>query len=213
MTEQTEDTRSLNRDWENYQSRLKASDSTTCRDFFNELWPVAWAVVSGSHLDIPDEYKEDIVMKAINSSWDTLLASGCLEECKAFLAKIAYQKAISTKREQTADKRNESNTESVIDSTNHGEADNEQMKLENKIAEYPAEQFQLSEIYELLCSQLKTKEHLVIDGLYLKKLTPEEISEKYKIPIKSVGVLASRAIVQLNGYLDKNPQILKEISD
>lgn len=200
-------------DWPAARKKLVDYDREACHSFFKLLWKPAYLAASKRTLQLSPPEIEEVASSAIQESWEKLITLDSSQACCAYVAQVAYRRAVSLLRSKTAEKRGFNQTISLhqpLNTHGSGSSDAASATLEN-ILTFPAERsFEISELYELACSALGESERAVIDAFYLEQLSYKEISAQMNIPMGSIGTILARALKELKSFFACNPDLRKE---
>jgi len=183
--------------------KLAAYDRATCNSLFKLLWKPAYRAASRQNLRLSHPEIEEAISSAIQESWGKLIHLESSQACCAYVAQVAYRKAVSLLRSKTAEKRGLNQTVSLHQGPSEQNAessDSSNSSLENVLI-FPAERsFEIGDLYKQACSALNEFDRQIVDAFYLEELSYNEISEQMDIPIGSVGTALSRALKVLKKF-------------
>jgi DNA-directed RNA polymerase specialized sigma24 family protein len=190
---------------------LQQGDQDAWDEAFRRLYPAAFAAARHPLAALTPSEGEDIAIEALTLLLPKVKQVAAFDELRMLVITIASRKAISEKRRQLADKRGGGDLTSL-----DAMQDDETMRFE------PAEQLlthlnstDLRELSQLLDAALSTLEErpagLVRDFL-VHHLPYKELSEKYRMPIGSVGVSLARSLDKIRAHLQTMPKLWKELA-
>lgn len=185
---------------------------------FQVLYPVAFKAASHSRLGLAPVDAEDAAAEALRDLVG-LIKKQCPKDegnLRALTAALGYRKAVSLLRARTAAKRGGGQAESL-------EALEEKLGEAGSVAIAPAEEgFELLDAEDLamISSSLRNaieslgeKLGPLVEDFYYKNLTYQEIADKRGLPMGTVSVYLSRALVRIRKILERDQEEVKQLRD
>jgi DNA-directed RNA polymerase specialized sigma24 family protein len=153
---------------------------------------------------------EDVAIEALTLLMPKVSQVAEFDELRLLVVTIASRKAISEKRRQLADKRGGGEVGSL-----DAMRDDETLRFE------PAEQVvgrlspsdlrDLSRLLDAALSGLEPRNADLVRDFLMYHLSYKELSEKYKMPVGSVGVSLARSLEKIRTQLKAAPKLWKEL--
>jgi RNA polymerase sigma factor (sigma-70 family) len=190
---------------------LRRGDEKAWDEAFHRLYPPAFAAARHPLASLTPAEAEDIAIEALTLLLEKVSQVAEFDELRLLVITIASRKAISEKRRQLADKRGGGEVASL-----DAMQDDEAIRFEPaaQLASHLSDS-DLRDLSYLLDSTLATLEprqaELLRDFL-LHHLSYKELSEKYGMPIGSIGVTLSRSLGKVRGNLKTMPKLWKELA-
>jgi RNA polymerase sigma factor (sigma-70 family) len=191
---------------------LRQGDNAAWDAAFDWLWPT---VISVTQLKLgpffPSEI-EDVAIEALEELVAKVREVETIEELKPLAASIAHNRAVSLLRERFAKKRGEGKTVS-LDQPSDPSADDSNPKEppSAKAALDELGQKELASLLGELLRELKPEYRCVLEGAFLQELKQEQIAERCKLSLGSVGVYLQRARESFRKIIGRYPKLLKEL--
>src|SRR5271163_704144 len=183
---------------------LQRGDNEAWDEAFRRLYPAAFAAARHPLAALTPSEAEDIAIEALTLLLPKVKRVAAFDELRLLVITIASRKAISEKRRQLADKRGGGDLTSL-----DALQDDEAIRFE------PAERLlthlngtdlrELSLLLDTALSGLEPHQADLVRDFLMHHLPYKELSEKYRMPVGSVGVSLSRSLDKIRAHLQTNP--------
>ena len=188
-------------------TRLQSGDPFMWETAFHFLWPVAW---SAAHQRLqPDSFSpsdvEDVAVAAITEAAEQVAQVADFAELKTLTAVIAQRRAIDFVRRSQAVRRNTSATVSFEGNENLPDEE------PNPLGRLQAAE--LARFLTGLMSALPRGQRKLLFGYYVQGKTQAELAAECGMPMGTVGVTLSRALLAMREELKKQPHLAKEFEE
>jgi RNA polymerase sigma factor (sigma-70 family) len=190
---------------------LQHGDEEAWDEAFRRLYPAAFAAARHPLASLTPSEAEDIAIEALTLLLPKVKQVAEFDELRLLVITIASRKAISEKRRQLADKRGGGDLTSL-----DAMQDDETIRFE------PAEQLlthlkdgdlrELSRLLDAALSSLEPRHADLLRDFLMHHLAYKELSEKYRMPIGSVGVSLARGLDKIRAHLQTMPKLWKELA-
>jgi len=190
---------------------LQGGDQDAWDEAFRRLYPAAFAAARHPLASLTPSEAEDIAVEALTLLLPKVKQVAAFDELRLLVITIASRKAISEKRRQLADKRGGGDLTSL-----DAMQDDETIRFE------PAEQLlnrlnstdlrELSQLLRVALSSLEPRQAELVRDFLIQHLSYKELSEKYRMPIGSVGVSLARGLDKIRAHLQAMPKLWKELA-
>jgi len=190
---------------------LQRGDQDAWDEAFRRLYPAAFAAARHPLASLTPSEAEDIAIEALTLLLPKVKQVAAFDELRLLVITIASRKAISEKRRQLADKRGGGDLTSL-----DALQDDETIRFE------PAEQLlnrfnaadlrDLSQLLNAALSALEPRQADLLRDFLMHHLPYKELSEKYHMPIGSVGVSLARGLDKIRAHLQTVPKLSKELA-
>jgi RNA polymerase sigma factor (sigma-70 family) len=190
---------------------LQRGDQEAWDEAFRRLYPTAFAAARHPLASLTPAEAEDVAIEALILLLPKVKSVAEFDELRLLVITIASRKAISEKRRQLADKRGGGDVTSL-----DALQDDETIRFE------PAEQLvsrlnggdlrELSQLLDEALAGLEPKQADLIRDFLMHHLPYKELSEKYKMPIGSIGVSLARGLDKIRARLQAMPKLWKELA-
>jgi RNA polymerase sigma factor (sigma-70 family) len=190
---------------------LQSGDEEAWDEAFRRLFPAAFAAARHPLAALTPSEAEDIAIEALTLLLPKVKQVAAFDELRLLVITIASRKAISEKRRQLADKRGGGDLTSL-----DAMQDDEAVRFE------PAEQLlthlngtdlrELSQLLDTALSGLEPRQADLLRDFLMHHLSYRELSEKYRMPIGSVGVSLARSLDKIRAQLRTMPKLWKELA-
>jgi len=190
---------------------LQRGDEEAWDEAFRRLYPAAFAAARHPLASLTPTESEDIAIEALTLLLPKVKSVAEFDELRLLVITIASRKAISEKRRQLADKRGGGDLTSL-----DALQDDEAIRFE------PAEQLlthlnstdlrELSRLLEVALAGLEPRQADLLRDFLMHHLPYKELSEKYRMPIGSIGVSLARGLDKIRAQLQTMPKLWKELS-
>ena len=192
-------------------AKLRHGDQDAWDEAFRRLYPAAFAAARHPLASLTPTEAEDIAIEALTLLLPKVKQVAAFDELRLLVITIASRKAISEKRRQLADKRGGGDLTSL-----DALQDDESIRFE------PAEQLltrlnaadlrELSQLLDTALSALEPRQAGLLRDFLMYHLPYKELSEKYRMPIGSVGVSLARGLDKIRAQLQTMPRLSKELA-
>lgn len=192
-------------------AKLRHGDQDAWDEAFRRLYPAAFAAARHPLASLTPTEAEDIAIEALTLLLPKVKQVAAFDELRLLVITIASRKAISEKRRQLADKRGGGDLTSL-----DALQDDESTRFE------PAEQLlthlnaadlrELSQLLDTALSALEPRHAGLLRDFLMHHLPYKELSEKYRMPIGSVGVSLARGLDKIRAQLQTMPRLSKELA-
>ena len=188
--------------------RLAAGDPETWNEAFRCLYPVAFEAARSRLGEVLADECEDVALESLSEMLEKSAQVKSEGELKPLVAAIARNKATDRMRRHLTDKRGGNKLQSLdaMLASNEGEC-----------AEIPHEPFldsiTLRELQGLLADlsvEVKKEYRVVLRDHFFDHLSYNEIAEKRKISVGSVGVYLQRGLASLRNVIARTPRLQRE---
>jgi len=189
---------------------LRGGDQEAWEETFRRLYPSAFAAARHPLASLTPTEAEDIAIEALTLLLPKVKQVAEFDELRLLVITIASRKAISEKRRQLADKRGGGELTSL-----DALQDDENIRFE------PAEQVagrlnptdlrDLSRLLDAALSGLEPRNAEILRDFLVHHLSYKELSDKYKMPVGSVGVSLARSLEKIRTQLKAAPKLWKEL--
>jgi RNA polymerase sigma factor (sigma-70 family) len=189
---------------------LRSGDTAAWSQAFELLWPIALHSARRLTLSPSGADAEGAASEALVQAVRRVGEVRSFNELKAFVAIIAYRRAISIVRYNLAEKRRAISTAIPVF---NGEAEN------NEIASSllaGLSDLELAELVLLLRELLSGLDTSTRDLVFEKVANGEsyaDLSRKYGMPLGTVCSKVARGLKQLRKLLDESPRLMKELKE
>jgi RNA polymerase sigma factor (sigma-70 family) len=190
---------------------LQRGDEEAWDEAFRRLYPAAFTAARHPLASLTPSEAEDIAIEALTLLLPKVKHVAEFDELRLLVVTIASRKAISEKRRQLADKRGGGDLTSL-----DAMQDDETIRFE------PAEQLltrlnaadlrELSRLLDAALSGLEPHQADLLRDFLMHHLPYRELSEKYRMPIGSVGVSLARSLDKIRAHLQTMPKLSKELA-
>jgi RNA polymerase sigma factor (sigma-70 family) len=189
---------------------LKRGDDEAWDETFRRLYPCAFSAARHPLASLTPAEAEDVAIEALTLLLPKIKEVDEFDELRLLVITIASRKAISEKRRQLADKRGGGDLTSL-----DALQDDENIRFE------PAEQIagrlnptdlrDLSRLLAAALSGLEPRNAELLRDFLVHHLSYKEMSEKYKMPVGSVGVNLARSLEKIRAQVKAAPKLWKEL--
>ncbi len=189
---------------------LRRGDQVAWEETFRRLYPAAFAAARHPLASLTPAEAEDVAIEALTLLMPKVKDVAEFDELRLLVITIASRKAISEKRRQLADKRGGGDLTSL-----DALQDDETIRFE------PAEQIagrlsptdlrDLSRLLDAALSGLEPRHADLLRDFLVHHLSYKELSEKYQMPVGSVGVNLARSLEKIRTQLKAAPKLWKEL--
>src|SRR5271156_1551504 len=190
---------------------LQCGDDAAWEEAFRRLYPAAFAAARHPLAALSPSEAEDVAIEALTLLLPKVKQVAAFDELRLLVITIASRKAISEKRRQLADKRGGGDLTSL-----DAMQDDETIRFE------PAEQLlthlngtdlrELSRLLDAALAGLEPRQADLLRDFLMHHLPYKELSEKYRMPIGSVGVSMARGLDKIRAHLQTVPKLWKELA-
>ena len=190
---------------------LQRGDQEAWDEAFRRLYPAAFAAARHPLAALTPSDAEDVAIEALTLLLPKIKSVAEFDELRLLVITIASRKAISEKRRQLADKRGGGDVTSL-----DALQDDEAIRFE------PAEQLvshlnsgdlrELSQLLDEALAGLEPRQADLLRDFLMHHLPYKELSEKYKMPIGSIGVSLARGLDKIRSRLQTMPKLWKELA-
>ena len=190
---------------------LQRGDEPAWDEAFRRLYPAAFAAARHPLAALTPSEAEDIAVEALTLLLPKVKLVAEFDELRLLVITIASRKAISEKRRQLADKRGGGDLTSL-----DAMQDDETIRFE------PAEQIlahlnggdlrELAQLLDAALAGLEPRQADLVRDFLMHHLPYKELSEKYRMPIGSVGVSLARSLEKIRAQLRAMPKLWKELA-
>ena len=190
---------------------LQRGDETAWDEAFRRLYPAAFAAARHPLAALTPSEAEDIAIEALTLLLPKVKQVAELDELRLLVITIASRKAISEKRRQLANKRGGGDLTSL-----DAMQDDETIRFE------PAEQLlthlnstdlrELSQLLDAALSGLEPRQADLLRDFLMHHLSYRELSEKYRMPVGSIGVSLARSLDKIRAQLRTMPKLWKDLA-
>jgi len=189
---------------------LQRGDEPAWDEAFRRLYPAAFAAARHPLAALTPSEAEDIAVEGGGLLLPKVKLVAEFDELRLLVITIASRKAISEKRRQLADKRGGGDLTSL-----DAMQDDETIRFE------PAEQIlahlnggdlrELAQLLDAALAGLEPRQADLVRDFLMHHLPYKELSEKYRMPIGSVGVSLARSLDKIRAQLQAMPKLWKEM--
>jgi RNA polymerase sigma factor (sigma-70 family) len=190
---------------------LQRGDEAAWDEAFRRLYPAAFAAARHPLASLTPSEAEDIAIEALTLLLPKVKQVAELDELRLLVITIASRKAISEKRRQLANKRGGGDLTSL-----DAMQDDETIRFE------PAEQLlthlngtdlrELSQLLDAALSGLEPRQADLLRDFLMHHLSYRELSEKYRMPVGSIGVSLARSLDKIRAQLRTMPKLSKDLA-
>jgi RNA polymerase sigma factor (sigma-70 family) len=190
---------------------LQRGDEAAWDEAFRRLYPAAFAAARHPLAALTPSEAEDIAIEALTLLLPKVKQVAELDELRLLVITIASRKAISEKRRQLANKRGGGDLTSL-----DAMQDDETIRFE------PAEQLlthlngtdlrELSQLLDAALSGLEPRQADLLRDFLMHHLSYRELSEKYRMPVGSIGVSLARSLDKIRAQLRTLPKLWKDLA-
>jgi RNA polymerase sigma-70 factor (ECF subfamily) len=190
---------------------LQRGDQDAWDEAFRRLYPAAFSAARHPLAGLTPAEAEDVAIEALTLLLPKVKQVAAFDELRLLVVTIASRKAISEKRRQLADKRGGGDLTSL-----DALQDDETIRFE------PAEQLlgringtdlrELSQLLDQALAALEPRHSGIVRDFLMQHLSYKELSEKYQMPIGSVGVSLARGLDKIRAHLHAMPKLWKELA-
>ena len=190
---------------------LQRGDEEAWDEAFRRLYPAAFAAARHPLASLTPSEAEDIAIEALTLLLPKVKSVAEFDELRLLVITIASRKAISEKRRQLADKRGGGDLTSL-----DAMQDDETTRFE------PAEHLlsrltatdlrELAQLLETALAGLEPRQADLLRDFLMHHLPYKELSEKYRMPVGSVGVSLARGLDKIRAHLQAMPKLWKELA-
>jgi len=190
---------------------LQRGDEAAWDEAFRRLYPAAFAAARHPLAALTPSEAEDIAIEALTLLLPKVKQVAELDELRLLVITIASRKAISEKRRQLANKRGGGDLTSL-----DAMQDDETIRFE------PAEQLlthlnstdlrELSQLLDAALSGLEPRQADLLRDFLMHHLSYRELSEKYRMPVGSIGVSLARSLDKIRAQLRTMPKLWKDLA-
>jgi RNA polymerase sigma factor (sigma-70 family) len=190
---------------------LQRGDEAAWDEAFRRLYPAAFAAARHPLAALTPAEAEDIAIEALTLLLPKVKQVAELDELRLLVITIASRKAISEKRRQLANKRGGGDLTSL-----DAMQDDETIRFE------PAEQLlthlngtdlrELSRLLDTALSGLEPRQADLLRDFLMHHLSYRELSEKYRMPVGSIGVSLARSLDKIRAQLRTLPTLWKDLA-
>ncbi|MCE0484652.1 MAG: sigma-70 family RNA polymerase sigma factor [Methylacidiphilales bacterium] len=189
---------------------MRRGDDLAWEEAFRRLYPSAFSAARHPLASLTPAEAEDIAIEALTLLLPKVGQVDEFDELRLLVITIASRKAISEKRHQLADKRGGGQLTSL-----DALRDDETTRFEppEPIAGRlsPADLHELSRLLDTALSTLEPRHADLLRDFLVHRLSYKELSEKYRMPIGSVGVNLARSLEKIRLHLQAAPKLWKEL--
>ena len=171
---------------------LKTGEARVWDEAFAWLWPTVFAVAKLKLQPYFPSEIEDVAIESLEQLVEKVPTLKSAEELKPLAASIAHHRAVSLLRERFAKKRGEGKTDSLDAPTDEGTSHNELGSTSSPLDDL--EQAELAQRLRKSLAELKTPVREILSDFFLDGLRYEEIAEKRRVALGSVGVYLMRGL-------------------
>ena len=192
-------------------SALKRGEEEAWDEAFRRLYPAAFAAARHPLAALTPSEAEDVAIEALTLLLPKVKGVAEFDELRLLVITIASRKAISEKRRQLADKRGGGDVTSL-----DALQDDETIRFE------PAEQLvshlnggdlrELSQLLDEALAGLEPRQADLLRDFLMHHRPYKELSEKYGMPIGSIGVSLARGLDKIRARLQAMPKLWKELA-
>jgi RNA polymerase sigma factor (sigma-70 family) len=190
---------------------LQKGDEPAWDEAFRRLYPASFAAARHPLASLTPSEAEDIAIEALTLLCPKVKEVDEFDELRLLVITIASRKAISEKRRQLADKRGGGDLTSL-----DALQDDETIRFE------PAEQLlshlgttdlrDLARLLDAALAGLEPRNADLLRDFLIHHLPYKELSQKYKMPIGSIGVNLARSLDKIRAHLQTMPKLWKELA-
>jgi RNA polymerase sigma factor (sigma-70 family) len=190
---------------------LQRGEEEAWDEAFRRLYPAAFAAARHPLATLTPSEAEDIAIEALTLLLPKVKSVAEFDELRLLVITIASRKAISEKRRQLADKRGGGDLTS-LDAMQDDETirfEPEEKLLTNLTA---TDLRELARLLEVALAGLEPRQADLLRDFLMHHLPYKELSEKYKMPIGSIGVSLARGLDKIRAQLQTMPKLWKELA-
>jgi len=190
---------------------LQRGDEEAWDEAFRRLYPAAFAAARHPLASLTPSEAEDVAIEALTLLLPKVKQVAGFDELRLLVITIASRKAISEKRRQLAGKRGGGDLTSL-----DAMQDDETIRFE------PAEQLlthlnstdlrELSQLLDAALSGLEPRQADLLRDFLMHHLSYRELSEKYRMPVGSIGVSLARSLDKIRAQLRTMPKLWKDLA-
>jgi RNA polymerase sigma factor (sigma-70 family) len=189
---------------------LQRGDRDAWDEAFRRLYPNAFSAARHPLASLTPAEAEDVAIEALTLLLPKVKEVDEFDELRLLVITIASRKAISEKRRQLADKRGGGDVTSL-----DALQDDENIRFEP--AEHvtglnPTDLRELGSLLDTALAALDERNASLLRDFLVHHLAYKELSEKYKMPVGSVGVSLSRSLEKVRHHLQSRPKLWKELA-
>ena len=184
---------------------LQANDSRMWEMAFHWLWPIACSAANRRLAGFSPLAVEEVALDAIEDASKLVFDGevGSFDQLRALVAVIANRRALDHIRRMQAERRSASATETI---EGHPEL--------ATATPSPLEQANANDVAKILLTlmtKLRGRDRELLKAYLVGGLKQKDLSERFDLPMGTVGVNLSRALKLLRGELQLYPQLMKEL--
>jgi RNA polymerase sigma factor (sigma-70 family) len=186
--------------------QLKKGDEFAWNEAFGKLYPIAFHAAKHPSASLSPSECEDAAVETLSDLVHQIQSIPDFDQLKALTAAIAYRKSISMSRKKYAAKRGGNQTQSLDELF-------ESLELADG-ALNDLSDMELAELSQLLSSILASLEEpgkSILKEFLVEGAKYRDLSEKYRVPMGTVGVLISRSLKKIQQQLNQSPKLVKEL--
>lgn len=187
--------------------QLASGDPEIWNEAFHCLYPVAF---EAARTRLGEDFKEceDVAMETLSEIFEKRTALTSEHDLKPLTAAIARNKATDRLRRHLAEKRGGNKVQSLeaMIEANAGELHD---LPHEELVDHLAIQ-ELRELLAALSAEVKKEYRVVLREYFFNQLSYNEISEKHKISVGSVGVYLQRGLASLRNAIARKPDLRGE---
>lgn len=190
---------------------LRKGDDEAWEEAFRRLYPSAFSAARHPLASLTPSEAEDVAIEALTLLLPKVKQVSEFDELRLLVITIASRKAISEKRRQLADKRGGGDVTSL-----DALQDDENIRFE------PVEQLagrlsprdlrDLSRLLDTALSGLEPRNADLLRDFLIHHLPYKELSEKYRMPVGSIGVNLARSLNKIRSQMQSMPKLWKELA-
>jgi DNA-directed RNA polymerase specialized sigma24 family protein len=190
---------------------LQRGDEPAWDEAFRRLYPAAFAAARHPLAALTPTEAEDIAIEALTLLLPKVKQVAEFDELRLLVITIAARKAISEKRRQLADKRGGGDLTSL-----------DALQDDDAIRFEPAEQLlthltvpdlrELARLLDAALAGLDLRQADLLRDFLMHHLSYKELSEKYRMPVGSIGVGLARSLDKIRARLHAMPKLWKELA-
>jgi RNA polymerase sigma factor (sigma-70 family) len=187
--------------------QLASGDPKTWNEAFRCLYPVAF---ESARTKLGEDFKEceDVAMETLSEILEKGVQINSERELKPLTAAIARNKATDRLRRHLAEKRGGNKVQS-LDAMIEANADEPPDMPQDEFVDRLAV-LELRELLTDLSAEVKKEYRVVLRDHFFDQLSYNEIAEKRKISVGSVGVYVQRGLASLKNVIARKPKLQGE---
>jgi RNA polymerase sigma factor (sigma-70 family) len=185
---------------------LKKGDEIAWQEAFQKLYPVAFHAAKHPSASLSPSECEDAAIECLTDLVNCIQTIPDFEQLKALTAAIAYRKAISMSRKKYAAKRGSNQTESLDNLFETAEMTENALNALSEV-----ELAELTQLLSQVLDVLGEPSRSILRDFLVEGIKYRELSQKYGVPMGTVGVLISRSLKRVQEQLNQSPRLVKEL--